>query len=50
MKKKDIIQALVGMMIMILTYWILFYQLSPKESHPSKKISVVYKEHVEKGV
>jgi hypothetical protein len=29
MKRKDIISALLGILIMAITYWLLFYQLSP---------------------
>jgi len=29
MKTKDIISALLGLLIMVITYWLLFYQLAP---------------------
>ncbi|WP_157255455.1 hypothetical protein [Pedobacter sp. Leaf216] len=39
MKTKDIISALLGILIMAITYWLLFYQLSPKEHKEVKTFS-----------
>ncbi|MGM9477178.1 hypothetical protein ACS5PU_12135 [Pedobacter sp. GSP4] len=39
MKNKDIISALLGILIMALTYWLLFYQFSPIEHKQVKTLS-----------
>lgn len=41
MKRKDIVSALLGILIMAITYWVLFYRLSPKDHKPVKTFSSI---------
>ncbi|MCX2492650.1 hypothetical protein OQX63_04150 [Pedobacter sp. PF22-3] len=39
MKRNDVISALLGMLIMAITYWLLFYKFSSPEEHKNVRIS-----------
>jgi len=39
MKRNDVISALLGMLIMAITYWLLFYKFSTPEEHKEVRIS-----------